>query len=121
MGDLSYLPLALASKSLSTQEIVLTHSDTVEAVRELAKLGVAVVDWEAWGLFPDGKKGHAGVRRSDYPGRHSSETWTEFVQRAARDCLETVSNADAHLRADPNFDGVEIHFCLSITTERELE
>lgn len=119
MDDLAYLPAALFSKSLSTQEIVLTLPNTVEAVRLLAGQNIAVVGWEAWGLYPDGRKGHAGVHRSDYPGRHTWEIWTDFVQRAARECIETARHADAYLRADPNFADVEIHFCLSITTEHE--
>lgn len=117
MDDLSYLPLALASKSLSTQELVLTLTDVVEAVRLLAEQHVAVVDWEAWGLYPDGRTGHAGLHRSDYPSRHSWETWAEFVERAARDSLETARKADAYLRANPTFAGVEVYFCLSTTTE----
>lgn len=119
MVDLSYLPLALASKSLSTQEIVLDLHDAVEAVRLLAEQNVAVVGWEAWGLHTDGRKGHVGVNHSDYQSRHSRETWTEFVRRAARDCLETAHRAVACLRADPKLADVEIYFCLSITTESE--
>lgn len=124
MDDLVYLPVAVASKSLSTREVVLSFPDLVGAVRLLAEQNVAVLGWETWYLYGDGSTGHGGHgghggHRSDYPSRSPQERWPEFVQRVALYCLDTARQADAYLNANPDRPGVQVYFCLSITLEGE--
>lgn len=121
MDDLAYLPAELASRSLSTREIVLNLHDTGKAVRLLTDKGIAVLGWEVWRLYSDGSRGHAGHRSGYSNARGLGEAWPDFVRRLACACLDTAPHAHAFLKDRPDHSGAQFYFCLSVTAEGEYD
>jgi hypothetical protein len=58
MNDIDFLPTPLKTKSLSDREIVLQNDAAVEAIDVLEQGKWAIVSWEVWIRYPEGRIGH---------------------------------------------------------------
>jgi len=118
MEDLEYLAPELRSRSLSDREIVLNYADTLEAITLLIDQQVAIVCWEGWLRYSDGRKGHSGLFQGTYGiNRETGETWGDYVDRAAAFCKETVGKSFRLWQQAPEPTGAELFFCLSLASE----
>lgn len=59
MDEIDLLPEALRSQSLSKREIVLPYQQALDALEILVVAKLAVVGWEGWVKYVDGRHGHA--------------------------------------------------------------
>ena len=105
--DLTALPAELRRQSLSDREIVLPYAEALLAIDALKKSGYAVVVWEGWVLYPDGRVGHASHEAQGTADHEWMGQWNaaeEFVRRTMERAQVYWSNSG---RAGT------LHFCLS--------
>ena len=107
MSDLSVLPSDLASRSISTREIVLPLPDAVRAIEYLGKHGRRLEAWEGWVKFPDGSRTHS-LR---HPGSFVLPT---DGARAAAVTIENIRSAQAAWDRAPEYPGATLYFCLTL-------
>ena len=107
MSDLSLLPQDLASRSISTREIVLTLADAERAIEHLSKSGRRLEAWEGWVRFSDGGR----TKSLRHPG---SFVLPNDGARAAALVLENIRKTQKAWERAPEYPGAAIYFCLTV-------
>ena len=107
MSDISLLPPDLASRSISTREIVLSLVDAERAIENLGKAGRLLEEWEGWVKFPDGSRTHS-LR---HPGSFVLPT---DGTRAATVTRENIRKAQEVWDRAPEYPGAALYFCLTV-------
>ena len=107
MSDLSLLPSALADKSISAREIVLSLPDAERAIEHLRKSGHRLESWEGWVKFADGSR----TRSLRHPG---SFVLPPDGARAAAVALEHIRKAQETWDRTPEYPGAALYFCLTV-------
>ena len=107
MSDLSLLPQELASRSISTREIVLDLPDTERAIEHLAKAGRKLEAWEGWVRFADGGR----TKSLRHPGSFVLPT---DGARAAAVALESIRKTQQAWDRSPEYPGAALYFCLTV-------
>lgn len=114
MTDIQLLPRALQERSLSKQEIVLPYPEALQALEFLVAANWALLGWEGWVKYPDGRYGHApnamGTTALD---QEDGEDWATYVQRSARFCHKTIEAEQQLWDADPQHASLALYFCLA--------
>src|SRR5438309_6038000 len=105
--SIALLPSDLASRSLSSREIVLSLPDAERAIEHLGKTGRRLEAWEGWVKFPDGTRTHS-LR---HPGSFVLPTDGE---RAAAVTLENIRKAQATWDRAPEYPGASLYFYLTV-------
>lgn len=107
-SDLRLLPPALADRSASDREIVLTCSDALAALQHLADSGHQILGWEGWLRYVDGRLGHSA--------RHQGTA--DLGGLAARDavevCRKTIIEVEAAWGRNPEITGAELLYCITV-------
>jgi hypothetical protein len=118
MNDLQLLTKDLQAQSLSKREIVLPYREALQALDVLADANWAVLGWEGWVRYPDGRYGHApngmGTVMLD---QADGEGWDAYVRRSARFCRDTIEVEQQLWNADPGHASLTLYFCLTPTEE----
>jgi hypothetical protein len=107
MSDLSLLPQDLATRSLSTREIVLLASDAERAIDHLTKSGRRLEAWEGWVRFSDGGR----TKSLRHPGSFVLPT---DAARAASAALESIRKTQQTWDRDPEYPGATLYYCLTV-------
>lgn len=107
MSDLSLLPQDLASRSISTREIVLLLDDAERAIEHLTKTGRRLEAWEGWVRFPDGGR----TKSLRHPG---SFVLPNDGARAASVTLESIRKTQQTWNRDPEYPGAVLYYCLTV-------
>lgn len=104
-SDLALLPSDLASRSLSTREIVLCLDDAIAAVEHLARGAHRLEGWEGWVQLPGGGR----ARSLEHQGPFILPS--DAGQAAAR-AIEQMRGAQATWDRRPEYEGGRLYFCL---------
>lgn len=107
MSDLSLLPQDLASRSLSTRDIVLLFDDAERAIEHLTRSGRRLEAWEGWVRFTDGGR----TKSLRHPGSFVLPT---DGSRAAAAALESMRKTQQTWNRDPEYPGATLYFCLTV-------
>jgi hypothetical protein len=107
MSDLSLLPRELASRSISTREIVLLLPDAERAIEHLSKSGYRLESWEGWVRFSDGGR----TKSLRHPG---SFVLPNDGARAAAVALENIRKTQQAWDRAPEYPGATLYFCLTV-------
>src|SRR5450755_526029 len=83
----------------------------------LVRAGWALLGWEGWVKYPDGRHGHTpgGVMGTESIEQEAGETWEGYVQRSARFCAETIAKDQHAWDANPSTAHMTLYFCLTAT------
>jgi hypothetical protein len=105
---LQLLPENLASRSISSREIVLPLKEALEAISILEKSGKPIAGWEGWVKTKDGRVGHGNapqgtVNLSNLP-----------VHEAAEFCRHTMQQESILWQTQNNGSTDELHFCITM-------
>ncbi len=116
MDDIDLLPQVLRKQSLSHREIVLPYQQALEALEVLVRANWALLGWEGWVKYPDGRHGHTpgGVMGIEVE-RKEGEAWADYVQRSAHLCRETMNREQQVWEANPEYAHLVLCFCLTAT------
>src|SRR2546421_12940615 len=91
MDNIELLPKALREQSLSDREIVLPYQEALQALDLLTAARWALLGWEGWVKYADGRHGHApGGMGTTTIEQKTGEAWEAYVHRSARFCHETI-------------------------------
>jgi len=107
MSDLSLLPQDLASRSLSTRDIVLLFDDAERAIEHLTRSGRRLEAWEGWVRFTDGGR----TKSLRHPGSFVLPT---DGARAAAVTLDNIRKAQSVWDRSPEYPGAQLYFCLTV-------
>ncbi len=123
LKDLDLLPQALQERSLSEQEIVLPYHEALAAIELLVRARWALLGWEGWVKYPDGRHGHTsgGIIGTESIEQETGETWEGYVQRSARFCAETIAKAQSAWDTNPSTTHLTLYFCLTATPPDVLD
>ena len=115
MDEIDLLPEALRSQSLSEREIVLSYQQALEALEILVAANFALLGWEGWVKYADGRHGHTpgGVMGTEAIEQEVGETWENYVQRSARFCAETMTKEQQAWNTHPGSAHLPLYFCLT--------
>jgi hypothetical protein len=121
MEEIELLPQALREQSLSEQEVVLPYHEALDALELLVRARWALLGWEGWVKYPDGRHGHppGGVMGTESIERETAETWESYVQRSARFCVETINQEQQAWDVNPGNAHLILYFCLTATPPEE--
>ncbi len=116
MDEIDLLPQVLRKQSLSHREIVLPYQQALEALSVLVIAQWALVGWEGWVKYPDGRHGQTpgGVMGIEVT-RKERETWADYVERSAQLCRETMNREQQAWEANPEYAHLVLCFCLTAT------
>jgi hypothetical protein len=116
LDDIDLLPQVLREQSLSQREIVLPYRQALEALWVLMTARWALLGWEGWVKYPDGRHGPTpgGVMGADV-ARKEGETWADYVHRSARLCRETMTREQQAWEANREYAHLVLCFCLTAT------
>ncbi len=107
-SDLELLPPDLAARSASNREIVLRYEDALRALEHLRGVGVRVLGWEGWLVYPDGRTSHS--RR--FQG--TADLTASAPEKAIEISRATITGAHIMSSAGPEDPDAELHFCISV-------
>ncbi len=115
MDEIDLLPEALRSQSLSEREIVLPYQQALEALEILVAANFALLGWEGWGKYADGRHGHppGGVMGTGPIKQEGGETWENYVRRSARFCAETMAKEQQAWDPHPGSAHLPLSCCLT--------
>jgi hypothetical protein len=115
MDEIDLLPEALRSQSLSEREIVLSYQQALEALEILVAATFALLGWEGWVKYADGRHGHTpgGVMGTEPIEQEVGETGENYVQRSARFCAETMTKEQPAWNTHPGSAHLPLSFCLT--------
>jgi hypothetical protein len=101
------LPKRLLDASASSTELVLPFIEALEALDLLQRSGAAVLGWEGWLRYPDGRKGHSQAHQgtADIAGEKRLAPYLL--------CRETMQKAHSKHSASPEQPGAELLFCIT--------
>ena len=100
------LPIELAARSLSPDELVLSADDAMDALVHFAESGVHVLGWEAWIRYADGTVGH--------PPTVIGSVDLSADPDPIGFCRDTIREEKARWDEDEHPDGREMYFCIAI-------
>jgi hypothetical protein len=117
---LQILPKHIRSRSFSQREIVLDFEDALEAIQLLKQKGWAIISWEGWLSFPDGRVGHS----DQFQGTvellpFSDESWAKYVQRAAEHARATILKSAHDWDRTQKDAGSKLLYCLTAWSKGE--
>lgn len=120
MDEIDYLPIDLRRESLSDREIVLPYSEVLKAIDILVNADWAVLSWEGWLKYSDGKVGHS----SEYHGtvvieQDENELWHDYVVRSASFCRRTIEQAQQQWNGKPEKVNAELYYCIVAIPSKE--
>jgi hypothetical protein len=107
---LALLPAALASCSISPQEIVLPLREALEAIDILESKAILILGWEGWIKIREGQIGHGSAPQ----GTESLQQLS--VREAAAVCRQSISEDSAQWEAENPGSTDELHFCITVHT-----
>jgi hypothetical protein len=109
------LPDELMTKSLSDKDIVLPYEAALCAIDLLAASGWALLGWEGWLKYPDGRVGHSARHQGTVSlEKQAGESWGAYVQRSSEFCKRTVMENQEEWNRSPEAADSELYFCLTI-------
>jgi hypothetical protein len=95
------------SRSASPNELVLSFSEAIEALQLMEQSSVAVVGWEGWLRYPDGKLGHSQQHQGTAPAPQLSQAELYVWLRS------TMQDSQAEHQRNPEVSGSELLFCIT--------
>ena len=122
MSEIDILPGDLRDRSFSKNEIVLPCDDTLEAIRVLEENGWAILSWEGWLRYPDGRVGHSPQFQGTVDIlRDPEESWQSYVHRSAAFSRDTVSQANREWGQASEESRAKLLFCISAWSKEQEE
>ncbi len=106
-SHLALLPQDLAARSLSRQDLVLRHDDTLAALEHIGRAGLRVESWEGWVRLPDGMRTKSLVHQGSFAlplDPSASVTATR----------EMIADAQRRWDRTPEYPGADLYFKLTI-------
>lgn len=114
-SDLELLPPGLAALSAAEREIVLPYEPALRAVDALVAQGHAILGWEGWLGYPDGRVGSAGKHQGTIDFLPATgQPWPEYVQASAEFARDTMREHQAEFERAPEVPGTTLLFCISV-------
>jgi hypothetical protein len=105
---LALLPAALASYSLSPQEIVLPLREALEAIDILESKAILILGWEGCVKTREGQIGHGKAPQG-------TESLHELsVREAAAVCRQSILEDAARWESENPGSTDELHFCITV-------
>lgn len=106
-SHLALLPQDLAARSLSRQDLVLQHDDTIAALEHIDRAGLRVESWEGWVRLPDGMRTKSLVHQGSFalPLDPSASVAT---------AREMITEAQRRWDRSPEYPSGELYFKLTI-------
>ena len=121
MDEIDFLPDELKSRSLSSKEIVLKFEDALLAIDTLIKANLAILGWEGWLKYADGRIGHSLIFQGTISiDRDKDEPWELYVLRSAEFCRNTIKQDQQIWDKKPEFPDATLYYCITAVTERSI-
>jgi hypothetical protein len=108
MSALSQLPEKIATKSISSNEVVLPVKETLAAIDIFESKGLLILGWEGWTKNNAGQIGHGGAPQGTISLDHLS------VKESAQFCRETIREEAARWAINNNGNENELYFCITV-------
>ncbi len=117
VDELKLLSNDLRSLSISEQEVVLPFDASIKAIEHWRAQGIAMLGWEGWIQYPDGRTGHSvNFQGTISIERRADESWAAYVQRSADFCITTIKEAHEEWSRQPEVVGATLYYCLTATS-----